>query len=65
VTDPKNIVDDLDRPIWGAEAIGRVIGKNEGQTFYLLGQGLLDANRIGGQWCSTPRRLLNSIAEGK
>jgi hypothetical protein len=49
VTDPKNIVDDLDRPIWGAEAIGRVIGKNEGQTFYLLGQGLLDANRIGGQ----------------
>jgi hypothetical protein len=67
VTDLKNIVDPLDRPIWGARAFGDVINKNESQTFYLLGKKradgtpLLDADRVNGQYVSTPRRLLNSL----
>jgi hypothetical protein len=53
--------DNLDTPIWGAVAIGRVIGRNERQTFYLLHQKRIDADRIGSQWVSTPRRLLARI----
>ena len=49
---------DLDTPVWGAEAIGEVIRRSKRQTFYLLENGLLDADRIGHRWCSTPRRLL-------
>jgi hypothetical protein len=53
----------LDTPVWGAAAIGRVIGRSERQTFHLLERGHLDASKVGGLWVSTPRRLLNGIAE--
>lgn len=49
---------DLDAPVWGAEAISEVIRRSKRQTFYLLEHGLIDADRIGHRWCSTPRRLL-------
>jgi hypothetical protein len=62
--DLKEIVDVLDRPIWGAEAIGRVISRSESETFHLLSHGHLDASKVGGRWTSTPRRLLNSLREG-
>lgn len=52
------LVDDLDRPIWGAEAIGRVINRPERVTFHLLNRRLLDADKVGNRWTSTPRRLL-------
>jgi hypothetical protein len=61
LTDFKEIFDPLDRPVWGAEAIGRVIDRSEGEAFYLLGKGLLDATKKGGRWISTPRRLLQSL----
>lgn len=61
MTDPKEIVDPIDRPVWGAEAIGRVIGRSEAETFHLLSAGHIDANKIGGRWTSTPRRLLSSL----
>lgn len=55
---------DLDRPLWGAEAIGREAGliDDDGKVevrraFYLLEKGLLPATKIGGTWTSTPRRL--------
>jgi hypothetical protein len=50
-----------DTPIWGAAAIGQVIGRNERQTFYLLQRKLIDADQLGNQWVSTPRRLLARI----
>jgi hypothetical protein len=57
-------IDDLDRVLWGAEAIGREanVVDDDGQvkiraTYYLLEKGLLPANKIGGQWASTPRRI--------
>jgi hypothetical protein len=34
MTDLKEIVDPLDRPIWGAEAFGRIIRRSESESFY-------------------------------
>ena len=53
--------DMLDRPVWGAAAIGQVIGRTKRQTIHLLESGHLDADKIGGHWVSTPRRLLKRI----
>lgn len=38
--------------IWGAEEIGKAIGKNVRQTFWLLENGALPARKIRGQWCA-------------
>jgi hypothetical protein len=47
-----------DRPVWGAAAIGRLIGKNPRQTFHLLSRGLIrSARRVGHQWTATPSAL--------
>jgi hypothetical protein len=58
------IRDDLDRPLWGAEAIGREANVLNGagnvdlrKTFYLLENGLLPGTKVGRQWTSTPRRI--------
>jgi hypothetical protein len=59
----EDIVEDLDRPVWGAEAIGRSINRTEGQAFHLLNHGLVDADKVGGRWVSTPRRLLASLQQ--
>jgi hypothetical protein len=55
---------DLDRPLWGAEAIGREAGCLDDagkvdlrKVFYLLERGLLPGTKVGRQWTSTPRRL--------
>jgi len=55
-------IDDLDRPLWGAAAIGEVIEKNAPQTLHLLEKGRLDADKVGGRWVSTARRLLVQFA---
>ena len=49
---------DLDRLVWGAKQIAPIINRNERQTFYLLEQRHLDADKVGGIWVSSPRRLL-------
>jgi len=60
--------ENLDRPIWGAKAIGQEAGciKDDGEaderkTFYLLEMKLLDADKVGRQWVSTPRRIRRSL----
>ena len=57
--------DDPDRPIWGAAAIGREINLDARQAYYILEAGHLDgvADKVGGRWVSTPRRL-RQIANG-
>jgi hypothetical protein len=59
----------LDRPLWGAEAIGREANlvDDDGEvhirkTFYLLEKGLLPGTKIGRQWTSTPRRIRHALA---
>jgi hypothetical protein len=61
MSDLKKIVGDRDRPVWGAEAIGKVIDRSESETFYLLASGQLDASKVGGRWVSTVNRLLRSL----
>jgi hypothetical protein len=62
---------DLDRPIWGARAIGSVAGcLNEDGTvdergaFYLIENGLLgDAvAKVGRRYVTTPRKILQALA---
>jgi hypothetical protein len=47
-----------DKPVWGALAIGEIIGRSERQTHHLLSRGSIkSAKRIGGRWCATPSAL--------
>ena len=59
-----NHQDDLDRPLWGAEFIGKAVDRNTRQTFYLLESGYLPATKVGSTWCSTKRRLLGRLNGG-
>jgi hypothetical protein len=54
-------LDELDQPLWGAARIAEFINRKRRQTYYLLSSGLLDANKIGETWVSTPRRLRRSL----
>lgn len=47
------------RVIWGARNIGRVIGRSESQTHYMLISGEIPgAMKRGGKWCITEAKLL-------
>ena len=48
----------LDRPIFGAGPIGRVVNRKPRQAYDDLEKGRLDADKFGKLWVSTPRRLL-------
>jgi hypothetical protein len=55
--------DDLDTPIYGAEAIARAAGLVDDQgnvnfrrIYYALEHRLIDAGKFGKLWCSTKRR---------
>jgi hypothetical protein len=50
-------LDPLDRPIRGAAAIGRVLGFTRPQAYHALESGYVDADKFGGRWVSTARRL--------
>jgi hypothetical protein len=71
-TMPDNTPTDLDKPVWGARAIAAEAGLIDEETGepdvvraqYLLGAGLLPADKVGRAWTSTPRRL-RSIASGE
>lgn len=52
---------DLDTPIWGAEAIGKVIGRSKRQVHHLLARKQIPAKKVGGRFVSTPRQLLAFI----
>ena len=54
--------DKLDCPLWGAQAIARAINRAPRATYHLLENGHLDADRVGGRWVSTPRRLRDQFA---
>jgi hypothetical protein len=63
---PETFSDNLDRPIWGAENIGREANlfKEDGsvdlrKTYFKLEKGYLDADKNGREWVTTPRRLRN------
>lgn len=43
--------------IWGAEAIGKVLGVTPRQAFHMLEKGQLPARKSGGKWVASRRRL--------
>ena len=48
--------------IWGAAAIGRLIGRSTRDTFHLLKTGQLKgARKVGGRWCITRRALFENF----
>jgi len=53
----------LQKPLWGAKAIGDELGLSERKAFYLLEKGLIPARKIGRIWVST-RKELRSLVEG-
>jgi hypothetical protein len=57
-------IDDLDRPIRGAKAFSDVLGPDrpEKKVRYRLERDQLDADKLGRNWISTPRRLLDQFA---
>jgi hypothetical protein len=48
---------DLDRPLYGVEAIGRAVGLSKSRTYYCLEKGYIPASKIGKLWFTTPRRI--------
>jgi hypothetical protein len=48
---------DLDKPIWGAAAIGAEANLTPRQAVYALERGYLPGTKIGEKWMSTKRRL--------
>lgn len=52
---------DLDLPIWGAQAIGKVINLTVNQAYWGLEQGHLPGRKIGRKWVSTKRELYAAV----
>jgi hypothetical protein len=55
----------LDAPVYGAAAIAKILNlldesgaPDARRAFYGLEKGFYDADKVGRQWVSTPRRLL-------
>jgi len=56
--EPTDMDEYLDKPVFGAGPISRVVGLTERQTYDGLEKGRLDGDKFGKLWVSTPRRLL-------
>jgi hypothetical protein len=53
---------DLDKPIYGVEAIRREANlPNKSKTYHALSKGYLPADKLGKIWVSTPRRIRNRL----
>ena len=48
---------DLDRPIWGVEAIAAAANLTPRQAYHALEHGYLPASKAGRKWVTTSRRL--------
>lgn len=66
------IVDPLDRPVYGAREIAEVLNLRDKngepdarKAFHALERGYVDAEKMGRQWRSTPRRLLGLTRENQ
>lgn len=55
---------DLDKPIWGVEAIAAAANLTPRQTYHALERGYLPASKAGRKWVTTPRRLRTLFTGG-
>jgi hypothetical protein len=49
--------------IWGAEDIGRVIGRTTRSTFDMLDKGQLPAKKVNGRWVISRAKLIAFFME--
>ena len=49
--------------IWEVAEIGKLIGRNERQTFHLLATGQLPAKKVGGRWVAERSKLIAFFME--
>ena len=56
------MTDTEDRPVWGAEAIAKIVGLSTRATFHLLEGGRLPARKVGGKWVALPSTLRRYLA---
>jgi hypothetical protein len=47
-----------DELVWGATAIGRLIGRNARQVYHMHAQGILPTRSVGGRLCGRASSLL-------
>lgn len=50
--------------IWGAEDIGKVIGRSARATFDILEKGQLPAKKVNGRWVISRRKLIDFFMVG-
>jgi hypothetical protein len=50
--------------VWGASEIGKLIGRSPRKTVYLLETARLPASKVGSQWVSSRKVLLEHIMKG-
>jgi hypothetical protein len=55
---PEHQSEDLDKPIWGVEAIAYAANLTRRQTYHALENGYLPGSKAGRKWFTTRRRLL-------
>ena len=53
-------IDPLDGFVWGIAQIAAIISSTTRKTYYLAEQGLIDCDKVGNRWRSTPRRTPSS-----
>src|SRR5262249_2423910 len=53
--------DELDKPIWGVEAIAAAANLTVRQAYHALESGYLPGSKAGRKWFTTPRRLLATV----
>lgn len=51
--------------VWGATAIGAVIGAEASKTFFLLKTKQIPARKVGGRWVASRDRLREFLLEDK
>jgi hypothetical protein len=56
-------IDPLDLPVRGAAAIGKILNLTIPQVYHGLSKGLINADKYGALWESTPRRLLRRVQQ--
>jgi hypothetical protein len=49
--------------VWGIEAIAKLIGRTERQTYYLLSTGKLPAKQVGERWVASRQKLIAFFME--
>lgn len=49
--------------IWGADEIGKIIGRTPRVTFHLLTTGALPAKKVGNRWVAEKGKLMSFFLE--